>query len=177
LPIAPPEPPPVRPGFAVTRVSGVVAIAAVLAVLGVYRTLPRPKAEEAREAAIADTVQRLFTEYTRALSAGDLERAARFYADDPRFAWYEDGVERFDSRADVLAGLNQARASGAARLRFTNPQITVLDPWTAVLATTFRRDVAGSGEGEPASRGMITITLVRELEGWRFLVGHSSRQP
>ena len=175
MPILPPQGSPFRTAIA-TRAGGVLLIATVLAVAGVYRSLPRPRVEEAREAAIADTVQRVFTEYTRALNAGDVERASRFYADDPRFEWFEDGVQRFKSRADVLAALSQARTSGAARTQFDNPQITVLDEQTAVLATTFHTAGAGGGEGEPASRGALTITLVREREGWRFLIGHSSRE-
>ena len=175
MPILPPEGSPIRTA-AMSRAGGVLLIATMLAVVGVYRSLPRPRVEEAQEAAIADTVQRLFTEYSRALNAGDVERASRFYADDPRFEWFEDGVQRFESRADVRAALSQARTSGAARTRFANPQITVLDPQTVVLATTFHTPGAGSGEGEPASRGALTITLVREREGWRFLLGHSSRE-
>jgi ketosteroid isomerase-like protein len=173
MPVISPPPAPMSLGAVLTRVGGVMLIATVLAGVGLCRSLPRPDASDAREAAIADTVQRLFSEYGRALNDGDIDRASRFFADDPRFAWFEDGASRFASRADVRAALIQARSTGGARTRFASPQVTVIDPQTVTLAAMFRETYAGS-DVAPV-RGVLTITLVREPEGWRFLVGHRSR--
>lgn len=172
MPVLSPPPAPMSLGAVLTRVGGVMLIATLLAGVALCRSLPRPDVSDARDAAIADTVQRLFSEYGRALNEGDIDRASRFYADDPRFAWFEDGAPRFQSRADVRASMAQSRSTGGARIRFASPQVTVLDPQTVMLAATFRETYAGTDVA--ATRGVLTITLVREPEGWRFLVGHRS---
>jgi ketosteroid isomerase-like protein len=129
--------------------------------------------ERDQQAAVIAEVERAWAEYGRRINAGDFEGAQRFYADDPRFAWVEDGRIRYTSRQQVMEGFGQLRQAGPVRVELGPPAITVLAPDVALLFATHKTTIGDSGKGFSFA-GAMTITLVRTNQGWQFLSGHTS---
>lgn len=131
--------------------------------------------DEARRAAIVDSVRTTLDEFVDAVEAGDWTGLASFYADDPRFRWLEDGRVAYDSHAAVvesLAGVGASFSHGT--LEYSDVRITPLAPGLAALTAGFRQTLVGSDGGGFSFSGVLGATLVHTADGWRFLSGHTS---
>ena len=140
-----------------------VAPTAVTAAIGA----PMPSA------ATADAVAQAFAAFRACLDSGDYAGAMDSYADDPRFAWIEDGQVRYRSRAEVARAFEQLRAMGPVRFAYGDPHVALLARDLALLTVAFETTV-GAGPQAYAFRGTMTVTMLRTGAAWRFLVGHSS---
>ena len=124
-------------------------------------------------AAAADGVKQVFAEFRARLDAGDYTGAAAHYADDPRFAWVEDGQIRYRSRTEVARAFEQLRGMGPVRYAYGEPAVAVLTRDVALLTVPFETTV-GEGAQAYAFGGTMTVTMLRTAAGWQFLLGHSS---
>jgi len=112
----------------------------------------------------------------------DLERAEpsdvrRHYADDGRFAWFTDGVRRYDDADAVARGLEEVRASGVRlRTALENPETVELAPGLVAVRAGFKTSGLTPGGDEAfAFAGVMTLILERDGRGaWRIVQGHSS---
>jgi len=125
------------------------------------------------EAALRPEVAAAFDGYIAALNASDFDLAASYFADDPRFAWFEDGIQTYASRDDVRRSLEQLEAMGALSVTVEPARIVVLSADAALLDTTHTTVVGEPGAGFEFS-GVMTVALVRTDTGWKFLQGHTS---
>ncbi|MES2305097.1 MAG: nuclear transport factor 2 family protein [Gemmatimonadota bacterium] len=129
----------------------------------------------AHSAAIADSVSATLGEYRAAFAARDIDATMRFYADDPRFRWVEDGELRYSSKAEVAAALRAFVPSlKAIELSYYDPVVTPLAPGVAVVATRFAQKITDSAGVMRGFAGAMSMTLIHGDSGWRFLVGHTS---
>lgn len=136
---------------------------------------PENPFDEARRAAITDSVRATLDDFAAAMEVGDWERLAEFYADDPRFRWLEDGRVRYDSKQAIVASLGEAGGSFThGTLEYTEVEITPLAPGLAAFSARFEQRLVGSDGGGFSFRGVLGATLVHGPAGWRFLHGHTS---
>lgn len=126
-------------------------------------------------AAIRDSVTATLEQYRAAFAARNVDAVLRFYADDPRFRWVEDGELRYESKAAVATALRAFTPSlRSVELSYFDPVVTVLAPGVAVVATRFAQKITDSTGVTRGFAGAMSMTLVHADSGWRFLMGHTS---
>ncbi|MEO5799181.1 MAG: nuclear transport factor 2 family protein [Gemmatimonadales bacterium] len=129
----------------------------------------------AHSAAITDSVNATLEQFRAAFAARDIDATMRFYADDPRFRWVEDGELRYASKAEVATALRTFVPSlKAIELSYYDPVVTPLAPGVAVVATRFAQKITDSSGVMRGFAGAMSMTLIHGDSGWRFLVGHTS---
>jgi ketosteroid isomerase-like protein len=138
------------------------------------RTTTPTEFDDARRAAIADSVRRVFGDFTVALGRGDVGEAIQFYSDDPGFRWVEDGAMRYTSRRDIAQGLEQLRTYASLSFRFDEPTIDVVASNVAILTTITETTLSDTAGRTLTFAAALTVTMVRDSAGWRARSGHSS---
>jgi ketosteroid isomerase-like protein len=142
--------------------------------LAVACSAPPPPFSDAHAAAIQDSVRSMLAEFRAHSAAGQWDSMARMYADDPRFRWFEDGVIRYRSAAEVRQALAGLLAGMRIETTYDSMEIVAVAPGIATASTLFETRFTDSTGGGFGFGGAITMTLVHEADGWRFLGGHSS---
>lgn len=145
-----------------------------LGLLPACRSTVPTEFNDARRAAIADSVRRAFGDFTAALGRGDVGQAIQFYSDDPGFRWVEDGSMRYTSRRDIAQGLEQLRSYASVSFRFDEPSIDVVASNVAILTTITETTLSDTSGRTLAFAAALTVTMVRDSAGWRARAGHSS---
>lgn len=132
----------------------------------------------ARTNAIRDSVQALLTEFTDKMSNGDLKGAGELYSNDSSFYWIENGSLRFQKVSELRESLLTLKSIPQIKLTYYETRIDVLSPTIANVRTEFSQTfLNGVGKGDTYG-GYMTLTVVREADGWRMRSGHtSSRRP
>lgn len=126
-------------------------------------------------AAITDSVTATLEQFRLAFAGRDIAAVLRFYADDPRFRWVEDGEVRYASKAEVATALRAyAPSLKAMELAYFDPLVTALAPGVAVVTTRFAQKVTDSSGVTRGFAGAMSMTLIHADSGWRLLVGHTS---
>ena len=123
-----------------------------------------------------NVIRDAFAEYETLLNSGNYEGLLRFYADDPRFSWMEDGQVKYSSLDEIASALKQLAQFGPGRFEYGEPDIMLLCSDVASLSTTFRTTFGEVGKGGFSFSGALTATLIETSSGWRFLVGHTSTE-
>lgn len=129
---------------------------------------------EDRAAVIRDSVRATLDSYNRHYTAREWDSVIRFYADDARFAWVEDGVVRYRSTAEIRQALESLPPSMRVETTYGDMDISVLSADVATVVTAFETRFVDAAGAEFGFGGMITMTLVREQNGWRIFGGHTS---
>lgn len=156
------------------RVTG-LALALVPVAWGCARDATENPFDEARRAAITDSVRTTLDGFVAAMEAGDWERLAEFYADDPRFRWLEDGRVTYDSKEAIVTSLGDVGGSFThGTLEYSDVEITPLAPGLAAFTAGFDQRLVGSDGGSFSFSGVMGATLIHEPDGWKFLNGHTS---
>ncbi len=122
---------------------------------------------------VAAEVRSALEAYGSAINSGDLEVAASYYADDPRFIWVEDGLVAYESAAEAAESLAQVSQYGTVQVDFSQLRVDALSNDVATVFTTHTTTV-GEGDASFAFSGALTITMMRIDGGWKFVSGHSS---
>lgn len=136
---------------------------------------PENAFDEARRAAITDSVRATLDGFAAAMEVGDWERLVEFYADDPRFRWLEDGQVTYDSKAAIVTSLGDVGGSYThGTLEYSDIEITPLAPGLAAFTAGFEQRLVGSDGGGFSFSGVMGATLVHGPDGWKFLTGHTS---
>jgi len=113
-------------------------------------------------------VWEVFTEYERALVAGDVAVLTRLFWDDPRTMRY--GVADRQQGAGEIAGWRATHPSVLPGRRLSGTTVLALDERTAVVCTLFHYP------GQPLE-GRQTQVWVRFPDGWRIVSAHVSEVP
>jgi len=132
----------------------------------------------ARTTAVRDSVKALLAEFTEKMNQSDMDGVAKLYSSDTAFFWIEGAGVRYQSTKDVRDALQSLKNVPEIELKFYETRIDVLAPTIANVRTEFSQTfMNGTGKGDTYG-GYMTITVVREAEGWRLRNGHtSSRKP
>lgn len=126
-------------------------------------------------AAIRDSVTATLEQFRAAFAARNVDAVMRFYANDPRFRWIEDGELRYESKGAVATALKKFMPTfTAVELSYFDPVVTPLAPGIAAVATRFAQKVTDSSGVTRGFAGAMSMTLVHADSGWRFLLGHTS---
>ena len=67
-------------------------------------------------------IRETLEEYETLLNSGNYEDLRRFYADDPRFSFFEDGQVKYSSVEEVASALKQLAQFGPGRFEYGEPQ-------------------------------------------------------
>ncbi|MEO7359489.1 MAG: nuclear transport factor 2 family protein [Gemmatimonadaceae bacterium] len=132
----------------------------------------------ARTTAVRDSVKELLAEFTERMNKSDMDGVAKLYSNDSTFFWIEGAGVRYESVKDVRDGLQSLKNVPEIELKFYETRIDVLSATIANVRTEFSQTfMNGTGKGDTYG-GYMTITVVREADGWRLRNGHtSSRKP
>lgn len=138
---------------------------------------PSGELPEGHAAAIRDSVSAFLADWSAGEEEGDWQALLDRYADDARFVWTEDGRVRYRSVAEVRDGLQElGRSFSGMTTEFVDPVVTPLAPGLANVTTRFRTTLRSAETPAVTFGGAMTMTLVRENEGWRILQGHTSSE-
>lgn len=131
-----------------------------------------------RTTAVRDSVKALLAEFTGKMNKSDMDGVAKLYSSDSSFFWIEGAGVRYQSTKDVRDALQSLKNVPEIELKFYETRIDVLSPTIANVRTEFSQTfLNGTGKGDTYG-GYMTITAVRESDGWRMRNGHtSSRKP
>ncbi len=128
---------------------------------------------DVRRAAVADEVLATLDAYGASINSADFDMALTFYSEDSRFFWAEDGKVKYNSRADISAAFAELATYGKTKVEYGERIVTVLSPEVATLLVEHKTTVA-SDRGEFSFSGLLTITLLKTGEDWKFVSGHTS---
>lgn len=115
-------------------------------------------------------------EYNAALNRRDPDELRRFYVDDARFIWLEQGQIRYRSVAEVLASVAQFPPDWTLDTRFSEVHAASQGSNGAHLSAHFTTRVGEPPEGFSYA-GVLSMALERRHGGWRIVGGHSSSPP
>lgn len=129
-------------------------------------------------AAVRDSVKALLAEFTENMNKSDMDGVAKLYSNDSTFFWIEGAGVRYQSTKDVRDALQSLKNVPEIELKFYETRIDVLAPTIANVRTEFSQTfLTGTGKGDTYG-GYMTMTVVREADGWHLRNGHtSSRKP
>lgn len=162
-------------GGSAPRAGWMAALALPVALWGCGPDAPVHVFDEARQAAITDSVRATLEGFEAAIESGDWDRLAQFYADDPRFRWMEDGRVTYESREAIIASLLEVGGSFThGTLAYSDLEILPLAPGLAAISTRFDQRLVGGDGGGFNFSGVIGATLIHGSDGWKFLFGHTS---
>lgn len=152
-----------------------IALAAAVAVGACAPPARQDAFDDARQAAIVDSVQATLDAFVAGIEAGEWERLAEFYAADPRFRWLEDGRIAYDSKQAIVASLGEVGGAFThGTLEYRDVAITPLAPGLAAFSARFEQRLEGGDGGGFSFSGVLGATLVHAPDGWKFLFGHTS---
>ena len=127
------------------------------------------------EAAVRAGVEALLHEWSAAGSEGRWDDLKALYADDPGFAWIENGAVAYSDHASVITGVDQVIAMNATLK--SDVRDIVVTPISAD-AAAFRSSVEFAFTSSAFSfdfDGAFTGVAVMREGKWRFLQGHLSK--
>ncbi len=134
-----------------------------------------PDGERGQETSISleEEVSSFLEAYQLAIDSRDIDVLRPLYVDDGRFEWVEDGLVRYRSADDVLAGLAGLPSDATVRTEYEGRTITSVGDAGATVSTSFRT-VIGEGPSAFEFGGMMTTVLEKDQTGWRIISGHTS---
>ncbi|MGD9982157.1 MAG: nuclear transport factor 2 family protein [Hyphomonadaceae bacterium] len=137
------------------------------------------RAPTAAQMAAAETsAAALVEEWARAGSEGRWDDVAALYADEPGFAWIEQGENRYADRAAIEAGIAQVRASQLQVHTVVSDVVaTALSPDAAAVRAHYSIVFGDPAQGGYSFDGMLTGVAVERDARWVFLQGHLSSPP
>lgn len=120
----------------------------------------------------------LVEEWARAGSEGRWDDLAELYADQPDFAWIEQGQNRYEDHAAIVAGLRQARdANMTVRTSARDIVVTPLAPDAAAVRASVSIVFGDPSADGFAFDGVLTGVAIERDGRWKFLQGHLSSPP
>jgi hypothetical protein len=129
-----------------------------------------------RDGAAQREVAALIQRWSDAGEAGRWDVVADTYADSEAFAWIEQGEVRYASKAEIVAGLDAARAMQASiRNDVSDIVVTPLGADSAAYRARYVLAVR-SAAFSFASQGVLAGVAIRENGRWKFLTGIFSEQ-
>ncbi|MGV3707547.1 MAG: YybH family protein [Gemmatimonas sp.] len=136
--------------------------------------MPADSLRIAQTNAVRDSVQALLDDFTARMNAKDMDALGAVYSSDSAFYWIEAAGVRYRSVKDIRNGLQSLRSIPEIDFKFYETRIDVLAPTIAIVRTEFSQTfVEGTSKGTTYG-GYMTITVIREADGWKFRNGHTS---
>ena len=156
------------------RLTLVAACLALCASLGCQAGADPAELSEAHAAAIRDSVSSALQAFRELGSGPDPTAAAGFYSESPAFRFYENGMLRYGSAADVRAALEGVGAGMRITTEYSDTDVAALAPGLALVRSLFESRLQGESGFALTYGGAMTTVWVHEADGWRILSGHTS---
>ena len=134
-----------------------------------------PVLDEAVAAEVRAEVEALADAYVDHLSSSRWREVLGLYSEDERFYWVEGGQRTYGSRQEM--GDQMARVYPMVRTNefvASNRRVTPLDEDRAALTMDFEQRLELTSGQQIALGGTMTGLAVREAEGWKLLLGHTT---
>jgi hypothetical protein len=120
----------------------------------------------------------LVEEWARAGSEGRWDDLVALYADEPDFAWIEQGQNRYEDHDAIAAGVAQARdANMTVRTSVSDIVVTPLAPDAGAVRANVSIVFGDPAAGGFAFDGILTGVAIERNGRWMFLQGHLSSPP
>lgn len=146
------------------------------AALALYACSPgagAPKHPENMKTAVSELIE----SWAAAGENKDWDALADLYADQSGFAWIERGAVQYKDHAEILAGIEAAKAMDAkVSNKISNIVVTPLSSDAAAYYADYALSVA-SDSFSFSSEGVLSGVAVKSGEKWRFLQGAFSEKP
>lgn len=128
-------------------------------------------------AAIADSAREVLAKYGELMRAGRWESAVSYYADDPRFQWWEDGKLAYSSVEEISTAIRSLQAMfQSSEMELSDTRIGPLAPGVVAVNSLYKQTPTDTAGGAFSFGGAISITAVNTESGWKFLMGHTSTE-
>ena len=116
-----------------------------------------------------------FSTFEKGLGEGDLETVSKYYSEDPRFYWVENGRVAYSSGALAKETLSAFYPS-LKGMTFTSleKKVTPLRRNLAMLYVEYEQNLVFANDQELQLNGAMTILLEKRDAEWEFIIGHSS---
>lgn len=120
-------------------------------------------------------VAALVENWARAGTEGRWHDVLAAYADDPGFAWVEQGALRYPDRNAIAAALDQVAQSGMrVETRTHDVVVTPIGASVAAVRANVSVRFSVSGSAPAGFDGVLTATAIKRDGRWVFLQGHIS---
>jgi hypothetical protein len=120
----------------------------------------------------------LVENWASAGSEGRWDDLVTLYADEPGFAWIEQGENRYPDHDAAAAGVAQARdANLTVRTSVEDIVVTPVAPDAAAVRAKVSIVFGDPSQGGFAFDGMLTGVAIERDGRWMFLQGHLSSPP
>lgn len=128
-------------------------------------------------AAIADSARELLAEYGELMRSGRWDSAVSYYADDPRFQWWEDGRLAYSSVEEIGTAIRSLQAMfQSSEMEMSDTRIVPLAPGVVAVNSLYQQTLTDTAGRAFSFGGAISITAVHTDSGWKFLTGHTSTE-
>ena len=126
-------------------------------------------------AAVEKEVLSAFAIFESSLVAGDLDAIAKYYSDDFRFYWVENGQVAYPTGASARAAISNFYPS-LKRMEFKSldKKVTPLQKTMAMLFVEYEQTLVFPSDEEVNINGAMTILMKKLNDRWEFVIGHSS---
>jgi len=140
---------------------------------------PNATVTPTQRAAIADTVQKLTSDFLAAMQSVDADKASSFDTRSPDYAFLSEdgGICR---TPETCAKMNKEgwQSVKSMQIRVADSKIAVASPTVAVETMNIGGSIfPKSGKPVVIDKAAITIVWVREAAGWKMLTFHQSFTP
>lgn len=113
--------------------------------------------------------------WNAALGAQDRPAIRAAYTDSDQFQWFEDGILRYESAAEILAALDQFPPGTRLRTTLSNVTTRALSDRFVHASADFQTRIE-MPHGVFEFGGVFTMVLERTPGGLVFFTGHTSKQ-
>ena len=135
---------------------------------------PLPDLNHEERAAVEQQVRDFLGKYRAAIESRQIEALRALYVNDDRFAWFEDGSERYSTPNDVVQALSALPQNMSLHTEYSGTRVLVLSRDLAMVRSSFQTRLGEAGQEGFSFGGAMTMLVERDPEGWKIVSGHTS---
>ncbi|WP_350292422.1 nuclear transport factor 2 family protein [uncultured Croceitalea sp.] len=116
-----------------------------------------------------------FAKFESSLSNGDLETISKYYSEDPRFFWVENGSIAYPSGEAARSSIKSFYPSlKSMEFNSLDKKVTPINDSNVMFYVEYEQVLVFSSDQKIDINGAMTILMKKENEEWKFIIGHSS---
>ena len=120
-------------------------------------------------------VEAMVKEYTNHVNNSGLKGVEKYFSQDERFYWVEDGIMQYPNWESLLEGIEAFYPTVKhVTLKVFETDVKVINANTVSLFIQYKEDIELNSGFKFTLDGAMTIVTVKENDSWKFLNGHSS---
>lgn len=115
-----------------------------------------------------------FVAFGNAVKSGNYEEATRYFMEDPRFSWVEDGTVKFDQPAQIIRAFRGITDKLGILTVYRRPLVYALNDTQVMVFSKFLTTLKKGTPEEFKYQGAFTGVMQKSEKGWYFVTGHTS---